>query len=257
MVYVGRAIDQPLGTRLKQHTVDRLNGRWDRFSWFGIYAVQDDGYLAKDTSPTFSLDSLVATMEAILIEGLEPPQNRKRGDGFSSIEFLQVDDPNYIKRQSEALLDQMKKNLLRPRASGGECAELEKRSKIALDTRITQDWMTCKPRQVALGKQSYSDRRREGNTQRLEVRLRFLQNQICHASWGELLDFLFDSKSIRRLQNMGLPLLISVFGSVLTNRFDGHCELCQAYKMRELQIRRKIDLVMVFDDFRHGLWKRP
>lgn len=32
VVYVGRAIDQPIGKRLQQHTVDRLNGRWDRFS---------------------------------------------------------------------------------------------------------------------------------------------------------------------------------------------------------------------------------
>jgi hypothetical protein len=31
-------------------------------------------------------------MEAVLIEGLEPRQNRKRGDDFTAIEFIQVED---------------------------------------------------------------------------------------------------------------------------------------------------------------------
>ena len=57
------------------------------------------------------LDNLIATMEALLIEGLEPPQNRKRGDGFSAVEFIQVPDPDLIKKQQEQLLDRMKKNL--------------------------------------------------------------------------------------------------------------------------------------------------
>jgi hypothetical protein len=33
-----------------------------------------------------------------LIEGLEPRQNRKGGDGFSAVEFLQVADPE-VKRE--------------------------------------------------------------------------------------------------------------------------------------------------------------
>lgn len=39
VVYVGRTTEQPLGIRLRQHIFDRLNGRWDRFSWFGVYPV--------------------------------------------------------------------------------------------------------------------------------------------------------------------------------------------------------------------------
>jgi HB1/ASXL restriction endonuclease-like protein with HTH domain len=45
VVYVGRTTDQPLGLRLRQHTIDRLNGRWDRFSWFGVYPVAENGAL--------------------------------------------------------------------------------------------------------------------------------------------------------------------------------------------------------------------
>ena len=36
VIYVGRAQKESLYIRLKAHTNDRLSGRWDRFSWFGI-----------------------------------------------------------------------------------------------------------------------------------------------------------------------------------------------------------------------------
>lgn len=39
VVYVGRAIDRPLGKRLYEHTIDRLGSRWTRFSWFGLLDV--------------------------------------------------------------------------------------------------------------------------------------------------------------------------------------------------------------------------
>ncbi len=92
VIYVGRTTDQPLGVRLKQHTFDRLSGRWDRFSWFGVYPVTPQGKLKSDGNVSFDLEGLIVTMEALLIEGLEPPQNRKGGDGFRAVEFLQSED---------------------------------------------------------------------------------------------------------------------------------------------------------------------
>jgi len=50
-------------------------------------------------------------MEALLIEALEPPQNRKRGDGFSAVEFIQVPNPDLEKKQKKALLAELGKNL--------------------------------------------------------------------------------------------------------------------------------------------------
>lgn len=41
---------------------------------------------------TFGTDLVVATMEAILIEGLEPPQNRRQGDGMTGQEYQQTPD---------------------------------------------------------------------------------------------------------------------------------------------------------------------
>lgn len=104
VVYVGRTTDQTMCQRLRQHTADRLCGRWDRFSWFGILPVKPDGKLAAGPNETFNIENLIATMEALLIEGLEPPQNRKRGDGFSAVEFLQVADPEIDARHRQAIM---------------------------------------------------------------------------------------------------------------------------------------------------------
>lgn len=109
VIYVGRATDT-LYSRLKTHTVDRLSGRWDRFSWFGIREVNDDGSLGDKVVP-WTPEVVIETMEALLIESLEPPLNRKRGDNFSAIEFIQVTDPQLEKVQKQALLDELKRNM--------------------------------------------------------------------------------------------------------------------------------------------------
>jgi hypothetical protein len=74
VVYVGRTTDQPMGKRLAQHTSDRLDGRWDRFSWFEVYPVNENGILQSLEQPKFTLETLIVTMEALLIEGLAPPK---------------------------------------------------------------------------------------------------------------------------------------------------------------------------------------
>jgi hypothetical protein len=106
VVYVGRATDQ-LGIRLRQHTVDRLNGRWDRFSWFGVYPASESGKLNTDAKGIYNLDMLIFTMEALLIEGLEPPQNRKKGDDFKAVEFLQHVEVPDIKDQVIQLMKKL------------------------------------------------------------------------------------------------------------------------------------------------------
>jgi len=103
VVYVGRAIDRPLGKRLHEHTVDRLGSRWNRFSWFGLLDVTQEGNL-RETLSNSSLAALVATLEALLIEALEPPQNRKRGDDFSAIEYIQDIDPELKEREIQNTL---------------------------------------------------------------------------------------------------------------------------------------------------------
>ncbi|MBV7295726.1 GIY-YIG nuclease family protein [Corynebacterium sp. TAE3-ERU12] len=101
VIYVGRVTEPRLGPRLWEHTRDRLTGRWDRFSWFGVRAVAEDGTLGSVPKGDFATDMLVATMEALLIEGLEPPQNRRRGDGFNATEFIQTTDQQVKNRRAK------------------------------------------------------------------------------------------------------------------------------------------------------------
>ncbi len=103
VVYVGRSIDRPLGKRLFEHTVDRLGSRWNRFSWFGLHDVTEAGKL-REITLNISLASLVATLEALLIETLEPPQNRKRGDDLSAIEYIQDVDPELREKEIQNTL---------------------------------------------------------------------------------------------------------------------------------------------------------
>ena len=92
MLYAGRAIKRGIGRRLGDHTTDRLQGRWNRFSWFGFCEVGNDGTVAKRADREFSFDDLIVAVEAVLIEGMEPRQNRKAGDA-RCIEYRQVLDP--------------------------------------------------------------------------------------------------------------------------------------------------------------------
>ncbi len=54
VVYVGRIIDRTLGKRLYEHTVDRLGSRWNRFSWFGLLDVTEEGNLLETGLGNFS-----------------------------------------------------------------------------------------------------------------------------------------------------------------------------------------------------------
>ncbi|MGD7707869.1 winged helix-turn-helix domain-containing protein [Microlunatus sp. Y2014] len=107
VIYVGRVTEPRLGARLWDHTRDRLTGRWDRFTWFGVRAVAEDGSLGAIPAGNFAVDMLVATMEALLIEGLEPPQNRRRGDGFNATEFIQATDPQLARRRAQESLQRL------------------------------------------------------------------------------------------------------------------------------------------------------
>ena len=110
VVYVGRSVDRPLGKRLYEHTIDRLGSRWNRFSWFGLLDVTDKGELIEPPLQV-TLSSLIATLEALLIEVLEPPQNRKRGDDFTVIEYIQDIDPELKERELQNTLRAIEQKL--------------------------------------------------------------------------------------------------------------------------------------------------
>ena len=109
-IYVGRSIDRPLGQRLWEHHSDRLKSRWNRFSWFGLLDVTESGSL-KERPLSVTLASLIATLEAVLIESMEPPQNRRRGDDFSAVEYIQATDPVLREREIQSLMSSIESKL--------------------------------------------------------------------------------------------------------------------------------------------------
>ncbi len=104
VIYIGRTTDRPLGRRLFEHTLDRLAARWDGFSWFGLLPVSESGQLG-ELPATFDAAKMIPALEAILIEALEPRQNRKRGDDLSAVEFIQREDPEIQKKRVKASLE--------------------------------------------------------------------------------------------------------------------------------------------------------
>jgi len=104
VIYVGRTTDRPLGRRLYEHTSDRMSTRWDRFSWFGLLPVSETGKLGP-LPQTFEAAKLIPALEAILIEALEPRQNRKRGDDLAAVEYIQRVDPEIEKKRIKATID--------------------------------------------------------------------------------------------------------------------------------------------------------
>lgn len=104
VIYIGRTTDRPLGRRLYEHTSDRMAARWDRFSWFGLLPVSESGALG-GLPVTYEAAKMIPALEAILIEALEPRQNRKRGDDLSAVEYIQREDPEIQKKKVKESLE--------------------------------------------------------------------------------------------------------------------------------------------------------
>lgn len=81
VVYVGQAGSggQTLYKRLKDHTVDHLADRWDRFSWFGVKNVNLDGNLsaARGQGRHISPEEMLNLLEGLLINVVEPSLNKQ------------------------------------------------------------------------------------------------------------------------------------------------------------------------------------
>jgi len=87
-----------------------LNGRWNRFSWFGLKNVSEEGVL-EDLNIAPSVTTIITTLEALLIEGLEPRQNRRRGDELKEYEYLQEDDPSIKRQRKKDIIEEMLKSI--------------------------------------------------------------------------------------------------------------------------------------------------
>jgi len=110
VIYAGQAIKQPIAERLYDHTTDRHAGRWDRFSWFGFKSVTSEGKLNDNLeSYTLTIQQIADIFEMLLIECLEPRQNRKRGNkvDYEISEYIQFLDPNIQKNREIEVANKM------------------------------------------------------------------------------------------------------------------------------------------------------
>lgn len=96
MIYVGQAGSKNmyLLDRLKRHRKDDLSGRWDRFSWFGLRWVKQNGDLSAVAQAHHpSTARTLNHIEAMLIHAAEPPLNRQGGRfGDDVIRYVQWRD---------------------------------------------------------------------------------------------------------------------------------------------------------------------
>lgn len=88
VVYVGQG--EKIGSRLFEHTRNALTSRWERFSWFGIQPVNSNGELEAVKEAKITPAELITTLEALLIEVLEPRKNRKKTLAIQ--EYMQAED---------------------------------------------------------------------------------------------------------------------------------------------------------------------
>ena len=96
-----------LYARLRSHhRSSRKADRWDTFSWFGFRPVGEDRRLLPTPGNATPKD-VIDLIEGILIEGLMPRLNMRRGEGSKAWEpnlYEQVEDPQIIARRLSALV---------------------------------------------------------------------------------------------------------------------------------------------------------
>jgi hypothetical protein len=94
-VYVGKASNKDLGSRLRDHMRDRHAGRWDMFSWYGVLDFKKRGaYGREPTSFThhgISKHTLIDALEAVGIAITDPPLNRARPRHSKAVRVDQAD----------------------------------------------------------------------------------------------------------------------------------------------------------------------
>ena len=107
-VYVGRTTKDHLFQRLRDHTTDKHKSRWNRFSWFGFRAVNDEsGQLSTAEEQSFSTSQLIEILETVIIEGFILPSNNKAGDSLGTL-YRQIEAPEVAEERTQKIIAALK-----------------------------------------------------------------------------------------------------------------------------------------------------
>lgn len=108
LVYVGQAMSQGIGKRVRDHLTDRMAGRWDMFSWFSTSTmrektVRDPGQ--RQVTP----GEVVNTLEALAIAVNSPPLNRRYNaiPGARRVEQSASPHPKTVRHYLESILSKL------------------------------------------------------------------------------------------------------------------------------------------------------
>ncbi len=94
-IYVGKAAETRLGSRVRNHLADRFAGRWDMFSWFSLSKINvTTRRVSNPGTRQVSEKTVNDTLEAISILIADPPLNRKRESIPSALEARQEKSPH-------------------------------------------------------------------------------------------------------------------------------------------------------------------
>lgn len=98
---------QMLFARLKQHASGDMRERWDRFSWFGVRDVTDEGEgslakLKKQFHPP--LPKVLNHLEAVLLYAVEPSLNLQSGRLGKSVKVYDQVPDDRLPLSSEEML---------------------------------------------------------------------------------------------------------------------------------------------------------
>lgn len=88
-VYVGRSDKGCIGDRLRTHTTSEKCNSWDRFSIYSMGISRDIDNIP-DQLIKFSILNQIVTLEAVLIDVLNPKLNSKRGDYINRVRCTQL-----------------------------------------------------------------------------------------------------------------------------------------------------------------------
>ena len=86
--FIGFSGKRTIGECLLEHTNDRLSGRWESFSFYGLKPILQDGSFGPLPESVTSTET-VASILSILVSVVQPKGNRRYYDMFSTLEFAQ------------------------------------------------------------------------------------------------------------------------------------------------------------------------
>ena len=95
VTYIGHTGERTLGECLFEHTQDRLDAYFEKFSFYGFRPVFDDGTFGSVPEKA-DIQDVMASMLSTLVEVASPKANRRYFDKFSQLGFIQCPDPRIV-----------------------------------------------------------------------------------------------------------------------------------------------------------------